>query len=153
MMIQSLSTGHEGCMCCLGAQHFNAIFYTLMLYLVVCWEVLCAYRNGLFAVCLVLLLLLVSLAGNVIVLCISSFSIKENLRLFFYVSGSQPMIAMQLRITVCTRDFDSLMFQSALLQNREGGKRVHHLQMKKLKGQGHSHDFSRGRKLINEEMI
>jgi len=88
MMIQSWSTSHEGGICCLSAYHFKAIFYALMLYLVVHWEVLCACRIGLFAVCYVLLFYVVSLAGNIIVLCLSSFSIKDNLRLIFYVSES-----------------------------------------------------------------
>lgn len=65
----------------ISMQFFNA----LMLYLVVCWEVLCADRIGLFIACPVLLLHRASLAGNIIVLCIRSFSIKENSRLFFFM--------------------------------------------------------------------
>lgn len=52
--------------------------------------------------------------------------LKKNLDYFFKiyvnVSESQPMISV--------------------LQNREAGKSLHHLQMKKLKGEGHSHDVS-----------
>lgn len=64
MMIQSLSADHEGSIYCLSAWHFNAIFYALMLYLVVCWEVPCAYRIRCFALCLSLLLLAMSLTGS-----------------------------------------------------------------------------------------
>lgn len=75
-------------------------FIALMLYLVVCWEVFCAYRIWLF----VLLLYAVCLAGNSLLLCISRFSIKENLRLlFFNVSENNPVTAVSLRVTVCNQ--------------------------------------------------
>lgn len=72
-------------------------FIALMLYLAVCWEVFCAYRIRLF----VLLLYVVSLAWNCLILCVSRFSAKENLRLFFYVSENKPVTAVLLRVTVC----------------------------------------------------
>lgn len=64
-------------------------FIALMLYLVVCWGVFCAYRIRLF----VLLLYAVFLAGNSL-LCVCRFSLKENMRLFFYVSENKPDTAV-----------------------------------------------------------
>lgn len=67
-------------------------FIALMLYLVVCWEVFCAYRIWLFA----LLLYAVCLAGNSPLLCVSRFSIKENLRLLFFFFMFQKTTQSQL---------------------------------------------------------
>lgn len=85
MMIQSLSTHHEGGICCLIAQCFNAIFLCCnVLFSGMLGSGLCLQNQALY--CVSCAAVIVSLAVNVNVLFLSSFSIKEKLRLFLLFS-------------------------------------------------------------------